>query len=558
MDGITVYNFPAQPPNWNSVGVFYVTYAAVWTTIVASGMVFCLYNRHIPALRVRSLPLAFSGIFLLHLYWIMAQVVYPIGGTMPIVVAYDVQYFIMGTWFPLGIALFHAANLRFLRVAELQRQFESTSPIVRVRAGDGGRSSQATWKGRWKSMKHDNKIFTLIGMAMLFQIILCFGMWVACSKYHPGFGVAGSGITGESLQEQIVDLGRGWEWWPSVLWQFVWTWMVAPFLIWRAWGIRDTLGWRTQTIGACVSGLHATPMFLIASYSPIFYTSGINAYFPPSQWIHLNTVFIEIFTLFIPAYQVVKHWRAQRLAARTKWDTASLATTVSERFHSKASKGSTMELIERNQSLEHFQSNDRLMTMDALARVLSDNPGPLQDFSARHDFSGENIAFLTRLAKWKDFAPVAERKQSYDAALRLYIDFISPRDADFPLNLSSQQLKALEDVFEFQARAICGEASIEPALPFVEPPKTAVSSAPSETTQWLQYPGDVPEAFNAEVFDDVQNHVKDLVLTNTWPKFVRQMQQRRRESVDSERSAGSGDSGKTMVSRVTRFVAGLW
>jgi hypothetical protein len=103
-------------------------------------------------------------------------------------------------------------------------------------------------------MEYDNKIFTLIGAAMLFQIILCFGMWAVYSKYHPGFGVAGSDITGGSLQEQIADLGRGWEWWPSVLWQFVWTWMVAPFLIWSAWGIRDTLGWRTQTIGACVSG----------------------------------------------------------------------------------------------------------------------------------------------------------------------------------------------------------------------------------------------------------------------------------------------------------------
>jgi hypothetical protein len=29
----------------------------------------------------------------------------------------------MGTWFPLGIALFHASNLRFLHVAKLQKQF---------------------------------------------------------------------------------------------------------------------------------------------------------------------------------------------------------------------------------------------------------------------------------------------------------------------------------------------------------------------------------------------------------------------------------------------------
>lgn len=254
MDGITVYNFPALPPNWDNVGIFYVTYAAIWTTIVASGMVFCLYNRHIPALRVRSLPLAFSGILLLHLYWCMAQIVYPIGGTMPIVIAYEVQYLIMGMWFPLGIALFHAANLRFLRVAELQKQFEASSPVIRARTGDGRRISQMSWLERWRSVKHDNKIFGLIGVAMVFQCILTLGMWAACAKYHPSFGVAGSEITGESLQEQIIDLGRGWEWWPSVLWQFVWTWMVAPFLIWRAWGIRDTLGWRTQTIGACLSG----------------------------------------------------------------------------------------------------------------------------------------------------------------------------------------------------------------------------------------------------------------------------------------------------------------
>lgn len=275
--------------------------------------------------------------------------------------------------------------------------------------------------------------------------------------------------------------------------------------------------------------------------------------------IHLNTMFIEIFTVFIPAYQVLKHWRAQRFAARRKSDTSSLATTISVCPQSKASasKGSTIELIDRNASAEYLQSGDRLMTMTALTRVLSENPAPLQDFSARCDFSGENIAFLTRLAKWKDFAPVADRKQAYDAALRLYIDFISPRDADFPLNLSSYQLKALEDVFEVNARAVCGEGAIDPALPFCEPPKTATSSSPSEAGGWLQFQGDVPQAFDLGVFDDAKEHIEELVLTNTWPKFVREMQERRRSSVDSERSDASDASARTVVSRITRFVAGL-
>lgn len=278
--------------------------------------------------------------------------------------------------------------------------------------------------------------------------------------------------------------------------------------------------------------------------------------------IHLNTMFIEVFTVFIPAYQVLKHWRFQRAAAARKMSSTSLATTLHVRAISKVyseGKGSMIELIDRTSSVEYLQSGDRLMTMTALTRVLSENPAPLQDFSARCDFSGENIAFLTRLSKWKQFYPVAERKQAFDAALRLYIDFISPRDADFPLNLSSPQLKALESIFESAARAVCGEAFFEPALPFVEPPKTATSSAPSETG-WLQYQGEVPDAFYEGVFDDAKEHTEALVLTNTWPKFVKEMQERRRSSVDSERSAGSdgsNGSSRTVVSRITKFVAGL-
>lgn len=275
--------------------------------------------------------------------------------------------------------------------------------------------------------------------------------------------------------------------------------------------------------------------------------------------IHLNTMFIEIFTVFIPAYQVIKHWRAQRLTTNVNQKPPSLAATLSIRSPSKTSvsKGSTIELIDRNASIEYFQSGDRLMTMAALNRVLTENPAPLQDFSARKDFSGENVAFLTRVAKWKDLVGVIGRREAYDTALRLYIDFISPRDADFPLNLSSAQLKTLEDIFERQARAVCGEPSADSVLPFFEPPKTASSSSPSEAAGWLQYQGDVPEGFHDNVFDDAKKHIELLVLTNTWPKFVKEMQERRRESVDSERSAGSDDSARTVVSRISRFVAGL-
>ena|SRR5690242_2051638 len=307
-------------------------------------------------------------------------------------------------------------------------------------------------------------------------------------------------------------------------------------------------------------------------------------------------MFIEIFTIFIPAYQVTKHWRLQRLAAkRSTWDSdASVSTTAPSRRPSEASAGksSTIELVDRNASAHSpARSGDRLFTMGALTRVLSENAAPLQDFSARCDFSGENIAFLIRLASWKEdfssaidssanhpLATAEKRKQAFTAALGIYISFVSPRDADFPLNLSSPQLRALESVFEDAARAVCGTPAFEPGLPFfdhpAQPTKTA-AAGPGPTlasTGWeLAYTGPVPAGFHENIFEDARLHVLNLVLTNTWPKFVRDVLERRGsgESERSDRSEGTDYSGRTGYSgttvgswgrgrgRVERFVRGL-
>lgn len=77
-------------------------------------------------------------------------------------------------------------------------------------------------------------------------------MYLASRKYHPWFGIPGTEVKGTPTQQK-VEMGRGWEWWPSVLWQFVWAWMVAPVILWKSRGIRDTQGWRLQTIACCLA-----------------------------------------------------------------------------------------------------------------------------------------------------------------------------------------------------------------------------------------------------------------------------------------------------------------
>lgn len=176
--GLTIYKFPPQPPNWDGVGIFYVIFCAVWTTIVAASMTFCWYNRRLPIMRVRGLPLAFGSIICLHLYWCMAQITYPVGLTMPIVIAYDVQYFVMGTWFPLGIALFHASNLRFLRVAKLQKQFLHPE-LPEPRSYSNGQTSPL-WPRRIRNMSYTTKLITCIVAGVCINALLTLAMWLVC------------------------------------------------------------------------------------------------------------------------------------------------------------------------------------------------------------------------------------------------------------------------------------------------------------------------------------------------------------------------------------------
>ena len=296
----------------------------------------------------------------------------------------------------------------------------------------------------------------------------------------------------------------------------------------------------------------------------------------------------EIFTIFVPCWLVLKQRRLGKKAAKlnARWETASQKTTLKK---SISLRRKSIYAAEQGQasvtdSPEDVALDDRLLTMDALDHALSDNPVPLQEFSALRDFSGENIAFLTRTASWKSSWPGGGRggtpdddqvRAAFTRALHIYTDFISPRDAEFPINISSPDLKKLEAIFERPARVVCGEARVNPATPFEADIPMAVIRKDSETTaasssqegeesgsgsesgridigefaDRIQYTGEISVEFGPAVFDAAETHVKYLVLTNTWPKFVSDMQRRR--SDESKRSDSTTDSHMTLMSKVS-------
>ena len=327
-------------------------------------------------------------------------------------------------------------------------------------------------------------------------------------------------------------------------------------------------------------------MFLISSYVPAFYP--VNAYYPPSQWyvvfeyhmsrctenllsprrIHLSIMMIEIFTVFVPVAQVIRLRVIAKKAAdmNAKWETDSLTTLTTAVDSIDWLKSSPASVAEKGLGGEsaHDWSDERLYTMNALDYVLKENPYPLQDFSALSDFSGENIAFITRAAQWKaSWVAVPSDDQMLDAynqALAIYTNFVSPHDAEFPLNISSQSLRELDAVFEKPARILYGEVRKNSATPFddISPPSSAggqSSSTLADVIDKARYTGDIPAGFHMGIFDDVQSHIKYLVLTNTWPKFIEEMQSRRRSSETGRSTIFTATSETTLASRVSSQLA---
>ncbi|KAK4680593.1 hypothetical protein QC764_100700 [Podospora pseudoanserina] len=608
----------------NAVGIWWIVFGAVWTALLACGMGYLYTKRKSPTVRIRGLPLTFAGLILLHLYWITVQIGYAIGPLAPEMA----QFWIMSIWYPFGIALFQAGNSQFLHVAKAQSRF--ARPPSQMSSRFDERKQQPKTLSRWqkiKAMEYQTKMATLVTVGMSCQFLVVMIIFLISRKFHSDFGIPGTEVYGSTPGEIAMKQGRGWEWWPSLFWQFLWAWVFAPIILWRSREIRDTHGWQLQTIACCLAGLHAAPMWLVALYVPEM--APVNMYFIPPQWIAVSIFIMEIFTVFVPCYQVHKD---EALAKETwniikKWETKgkfgsdkSVSTADSTvpgtplsptstkvgresslNFGDPWKQSSVMESGDGDLAINSIP-DDRILTMDALVHVLSKNPEPLRQFSARRDFSGENIAFLTAVSEWKASlhpaftsnrfeAPDDVVRQAYTKALKIYYEFVSPQDAEFPLNLAFEQSRQLGGLFDRAIRDLLGDsrANVDPVTPFMSagvhdwrmpesrgsesgimisvhvetdkmPAVPGIAIVPSSdgkgeeegialsvsTNSMMNtfqdvYQGDIPELFNASVFDAAEKSIKELVLTNTWPKYVR-------ERRNSESSSASGTSSSNNTS----------
>ncbi|KAJ5807986.1 hypothetical protein N7474_009255 [Penicillium riverlandense] len=539
--GITAHTKPGLAIT--PVSIWWVCWAGVWTVCVALGMAYLIVHRNTPTVRIRGLGLSLSAVVLLHMYWASVQTGVMIGPVMP----GDAQYWIMGTYLPCGMALFHASNSRFLHVAKLQKKYVQPRNSV-----CGSPSQRRSLISRFHRLPYTTKTLIIVGILMVVQIFLTVLMYLISRKWHSSWGIPGTEVHGTPM-EKMMEQGTGWEWWPGVFSQFFWSWLVAPIVLWKSRNIHDTQGWRVQTIGCAIAGLHATPMWLISLYVPGM--APVNQYWIPPQWICLSVIFLEIFTIFIPCWEVMRRQtlRRETLDAIAQWEKRN---QTSDSGAKSLASGSTMveSLLSGRKSRKSVRTNasdESILTMSALEYVLERNPGPLQEFSALREFSGENVAFLTAVSNWKNSLPPSVRdgtalkdgnskdliRAHFNTALHIYAEFISREHAEFPLNIASTDVRKLQNTFDNATRIVYGEKDEpNPVSPFsatfpVDPPLSPSTSTTSEKTlnvpesdaikDLVQYWGEVPVEFDGSVFDSAEHSIKYLVLTNTWPKFVK-------------------------------------
>ena len=277
--------------------------------------------------------------------------------------------------------------------------------------------------------------------------------------------------------------------------------------------------------------------------------------------------------IFVPFFQVFKN---RRLESETR---EIIAEWEEKQKFGSMNTGSTKVA---HQSIKSTVSTRQgvMYTMSALERALKLDPTGLLMFSALRDFSGENISFLIHIRDWKanwtSGSPKSGmlRKQGppkahdqavvrrqFQQAVGIYASFVSLKYSEFPINISSAHLKDLQAVFEQYAALVCAQPSSNAATPFENYWSSTVSedlesqigkdqmSVVSTTVgdggrdefkrdgsgsiHMQQYkmtnfgerlPANIgiPNSFDETIFDKAELSIKELVLTNTWAKYVKE------------------------------------
>ncbi|KAL7272043.1 hypothetical protein RUND412_005168 [Rhizina undulata] len=553
--------FPCEPPNYGHLrldyaGEIYFGVFTLWTALFVAGFIVFFRNRHLPFIRLKNVPLVSVALAMLHLQLTFDILVYPLNGVIPC----NLEFWIMNLCAPLGIALFQAQNMQLLSLFWGQKQ------LVWLHSKDSDAAQQLEidsyhfqksrpnffvrcWR-KWRNTCILTQTYIIIGIGTGFQILVALVVFLISRRFHSKFGLGPGPVTS-------YECRAGWEWFPSGIWQAIWTYGFGPFIVFRIRNIEDTHKWKLQTTLAILFSLPALPLWSCTLFTPDFYV--MNWYWPPNLWFVPGLAAMEFVILFFPLHEIHEFKSLQRKARE-------------DPVRSKCSKYSVA----------------------ALEKALRDDIDRLEEFAATKDFTGENIQFLKRVGKWKEQWRLLEKdersgkkksgdalqlpqkalKTLYDAAEDIFLSLVNRDTSNFPLNLDDDIYRSIDRVFGesnpgvtvTMATMAMSLSALTPAVPahsdmskmpgrsmiapfaeeyFPNPVSTITRKTPGRRGfRELRTPSDgdeslemmaihqnkceLPCGFGIKVFDQAEAAVKHMVLTNTWIRYVDSLSPRER------------------------------
>lgn len=218
--------------------------------------------------------------------------------------------------------------------------------------------------------------------------------------------------------------------------------------------------------------------------------------------------------------------------------------------------------------------NGGIYSIASFEEAMSTNSSPLLHFAVNKDFSGENIMFLTHIRNWKAAWGRLNGKQGeelsyqrrhlFNVGVEIHATFVNIETAQLAINIESGVQEGLAAIFGEAAKLIDLPGSANVITPFAQP-ATPVIGGQSISTTSLSRPStantsegatlpaslseastsythndillrclgdivtidprvppdvEIPDGFDASVFDQAEHSIKMLVLRDTWPKYV--------------------------------------
>ncbi|KAJ5501519.1 Regulator of G protein signaling superfamily [Penicillium expansum] len=430
------------------------------------------------------------------------------------------EYWIMSIYFPVGIALFQANSMQLLNVFGVQEKLLLTAQQPHRPHFIDPAESSSQYLTRWRQLNIVQRTGLGIVVGIFVQLLLSLSIFLASRKFHT-FGTFSEHVSAEECR-------RGPEWFAYVARRAIFD---------------------NQCLGSYQQILGAIPL-VIKAHNQIHKNLNNNTRrFAP------GIMTMEAVTIFFPCYELIvsKRQRDRFLEKLQAWN------------EKKATSGEKLNSLSSRTPSEASRVPE-VYSRGALEKCLEEDSGALLQFAAAKEFSGENVIFLNYVRDWKAaWANIGESEPEYDwncdpeyhrlhffkIAVEIYAAYIDMNLAEYPINIESQIYSDLRELFG-EASHIIGQSVLSIAgtrangnlpesyngMPTYRKKLSTVVTVEEDTHALCsdahfhegqsimhvesRVPNSViiPANFTADAFEQAEKSIKNLVFTNTWPKFI--------------------------------------